>query len=69
MKPNRETLPSASDCEMFEDRFTRCRHLLHFVAVRILGSQDEGENASGQKFRIEIESQPSESADRGQPSR
>ena len=30
---------------IFEDRFARCRRLLCFVAVRILGSQDEAENA------------------------
>jgi len=50
MKLDKGTPPSASDCEMFEDRFTRCRHLLHFVAVRILGSEHDGEKASGKKF-------------------
>jgi hypothetical protein len=69
MKLDKGTPPSAPDCEMFGDRFTPCRRLLHFVAVRILGSEHDGEKASGKTFRIEIESQPSESANRGQPSR
>jgi DNA-directed RNA polymerase specialized sigma24 family protein len=34
-----------SDPEIFEDRFARCRRLLHFLAARILGSQDEAEDA------------------------
>ena len=34
-----------SDLKIFEDRFARCRRLLHFLAARILGSQDEAEYA------------------------
>lgn len=41
-----EEIPSLeSDPKMFEDRFARCRRLLHFLAARILGSQDEAEDA------------------------
>jgi DNA-directed RNA polymerase specialized sigma24 family protein len=32
-----------SDPKIFENRFARCRRLLHFLAARILGSQDEAE--------------------------
>jgi hypothetical protein len=28
-----------SDPKIFEERFARCRHLLYFLAVRILGSE------------------------------
>ena len=45
MKRNEEMLNLESDPEIFEDRFARCRRLLHFVAVRILGSEDEAEHA------------------------
>jgi len=34
-----------SDPQIFENRFARCRRLLHFLAARILGSQDEAEYA------------------------
>ena len=34
-----------SDPKIFKNRFARCRHLLHFLAVRILGSEDEAEHA------------------------
>src|SRR5258708_37177228 len=34
-----------SDPKIFEDRFARCRRLLHFLATRILGSQDEAGDA------------------------
>jgi DNA-directed RNA polymerase specialized sigma24 family protein len=34
-----------SDPKSFEDRFARCRRLLQFLAARILGSQDEAEDA------------------------
>jgi uncharacterized protein (DUF2236 family) len=34
-----------SDPKIFENRFARCRRLLHFLAARILGSQDEAEYA------------------------
>jgi DNA-directed RNA polymerase specialized sigma24 family protein len=34
-----------SDPKIFEDRFARCRRLLHFLAARILGSEDEAEDA------------------------
>jgi DNA-directed RNA polymerase specialized sigma24 family protein len=34
-----------SDPKILEDRFARCRRLLHFLAARILGSQDEAEYA------------------------
>ena len=39
------TLCVEPDRAIFEDRFARCHRLLCFVAVRILGSQDEGEDA------------------------
>jgi glycine/D-amino acid oxidase-like deaminating enzyme len=45
MKRNAEILYFESDPKIFEDRFARCRHLLHFLAVRILGSEDEAEHA------------------------
>lgn len=45
MKRNEEILYLESDPKIVEDRFARCRNLLHFVAVRILGSQDEAEDA------------------------
>jgi len=45
MKCNKEILYLESDPEIFEDRFARCRRLLHFLAARILGSQDEAEDA------------------------
>jgi DNA-directed RNA polymerase specialized sigma24 family protein len=45
MKRNDEILSLESDQKMFEDRFARCRRLLHFLAARILGSQDEAEDA------------------------
>src|ERR1700738_1045930 len=45
MKRNEEILYLESDPKMFEDRFARCRRLLHFLAARILGSQDESEDA------------------------
>jgi DNA-directed RNA polymerase specialized sigma24 family protein len=45
MKSNEEILYVDSDAKIFEDRFARCRRLLHFLAVRILGSQDEAEDA------------------------
>jgi|HubBroStandDraft_6_1064221.scaffolds.fasta_scaffold1267165_2 DNA-directed RNA polymerase specialized sigma24 family protein len=41
MKRNAEILYVESDPKMLEDRFARCRRLLHFLAARILGSQDE----------------------------
>jgi DNA-directed RNA polymerase specialized sigma24 family protein len=34
-----------SDLKIFEDRFARCSRLLHFLAARILGSQDEAGDA------------------------
>jgi DNA-directed RNA polymerase specialized sigma24 family protein len=34
-----------SDPKIFEDRFARCRRLLHFLAARILGIQDEAQDA------------------------
>ena len=34
-----------SDPKIFEDRFARCWHLLHFLAVRILGGEDEAKHA------------------------
>jgi len=34
-----------SDPQIFEDRFARCRRLLHFLAARVLGSEDEAEDA------------------------
>ena len=45
MKLNSEILYVESDPKIFEDRFARFRHLLHFLAVRILGSEDEAEDA------------------------
>src|ERR1700731_5282721 len=45
MKRNEELLYLESDPKIFEDRFARCRQLLHFLAARILGSQDEAEDA------------------------
>ena len=45
MKRNEEILYLESDPKMFEDRFARCRRLLHFLAARILGSEDEAEDA------------------------
>ena len=45
MKRNEEILHLESDTKIFEDRFARCRRLLHFLAARILGSQDESEDA------------------------
>ena len=45
MKFNAEILYVESDPKIFEDRHARCRHLLHFLAVRILGSEDEAEDA------------------------
>ena len=45
MKRNEEILYLESDPKMFEDHFARCRRLLHFLAARILGSQDEAEDA------------------------
>jgi DNA-directed RNA polymerase specialized sigma24 family protein len=45
MKRNEEILYLESDPKIFEDRFARCRRLLHFLAARILGSQDEAGDA------------------------
>ena len=45
MKRNEEMLYLESDPKMFEDRFARCRRLLHFLAVRILGGEGEAEDA------------------------
>src|SRR5260221_385663 len=45
MKRNEEILYLESDPKIFEDRFARCRRLLHFLAAHILGSQDEAEDA------------------------
>ena len=45
MKRDEEILYLESDPRMFEDRFAQCRQLLHFLAARILGSQDEAEDA------------------------
>ena len=45
MKRNAEILNLESDPKIFEDRFARCRRLLHFLAARILGSQDEAGDA------------------------
>jgi DNA-directed RNA polymerase specialized sigma24 family protein len=45
MKRNAEIQYVESDPKIIEDRFARCRHLLHFLAVRILGSEDEAEQA------------------------
>src|SRR5580658_6542727 len=45
MKRNAEILYVGFDPKIFEDRFARCRNLLHFLAARILGSQDEAEDA------------------------
>jgi hypothetical protein len=39
MKCNAEILYVESDPKIFEERFARCRHLLYFLAVRILGSE------------------------------
>jgi DNA-directed RNA polymerase specialized sigma24 family protein len=45
MKRYEQTLYVEDDLSTFEDRFARCRDMLHYVAVRILGSQDEAEDA------------------------
>ena len=45
MKRNEEMLYLESDPKMFDDRFARCRRLLHFLAARILGSEDEAGDA------------------------
>ena len=45
MKRNEEILYLESDPKIFEDRFARCRRLLHFLAARILGSQEEAGDA------------------------
>ena len=45
MKRNEEILYLESDSNIFEDRFARCCRLLHFLAARILGSQDEAGDA------------------------
>ena len=45
MKRNEKILYLESDTKMFEDRFARCRLLLHSLAARILGSEDEAEDA------------------------
>jgi DNA-directed RNA polymerase specialized sigma24 family protein len=45
MKRNAEMLYLESDPKIFEDRFARCRRLLHFLAVRILGSEHEAGDA------------------------
>jgi DNA-directed RNA polymerase specialized sigma24 family protein len=45
MKRNAEMLYVESDPKIFEDRFARCRRLLHFLAVRILGSEQEAGDA------------------------
>ena len=45
MKRNAEILYVESDPKIFEDRFARCRPLLHFLAVGILGSEDEAGRA------------------------
>jgi len=45
MKRNEEILHLESDPKIFEDRFARCRRLLHFLAARVLGSEDEAEDA------------------------
>jgi DNA-directed RNA polymerase specialized sigma24 family protein len=45
MKRKEEILYLESDPKIFEDRFVRCRRLLHFLAARILDSQDEAEDA------------------------
>jgi DNA-directed RNA polymerase specialized sigma24 family protein len=45
MKRNEEILYLESDPKMFEDRFARYRRLLHLLAARILGSQDEAVDA------------------------
>ena len=41
MKRSEEILSLESDPKMFDDRFARCRRLLHFLAARILGGPDE----------------------------
>ena len=45
MKRNAEIPYVESDPEIFEYRFARCRSLLQFLAVRILGSEDEAGDA------------------------
>ena len=45
MKRSEEILSLESDPKMFDDRFARCRRLLHFLAARVLGSEDEAEDA------------------------
>jgi DNA-directed RNA polymerase specialized sigma24 family protein len=45
MNRNEEILCLEPDPKIIEDRFARCRRLLHFFAARILGSQDEAEDA------------------------
>jgi DNA-directed RNA polymerase specialized sigma24 family protein len=45
MKRNAEILYVESDAKIFEDRFARCRRLLHFLAARILGSEYEAGDA------------------------
>jgi DNA-directed RNA polymerase specialized sigma24 family protein len=45
MKRNAEILNLESDPKIFEDRFARCHRLFHFLAARILGSQDEAGDA------------------------
>ena len=45
MKRSEEILSLESDPKMFDDRFARCRRLLHFLAARILGGPDEAEDA------------------------
>jgi DNA-directed RNA polymerase specialized sigma24 family protein len=45
MKRDEENLYPESSPKIFEDRFARCRRLLHFLAARILGSPDEAEDA------------------------
>ena len=45
MKRNAEILYVEYDPKIFEERLARCRYLLHFLAVRILGSEDEAEDA------------------------
>jgi DNA-directed RNA polymerase specialized sigma24 family protein len=45
MKRNEGIPYLESDPKIFEDRFARCRRLLHFLATRILGSEDEAGDA------------------------
>ena len=45
MKRYAEILNLESDPRIFEDLFARYHRLLHFLAARILGSQDEAEDA------------------------